>query len=317
MAGCAAVARWILTHVALLAWMGGIHLNMVATLSIILCYSLGSAYLGSSLLAVWLLLALIPISEGRPWAVALSRFICRYASEYFPIEVVVEDSALLDPSLPYLFAAEPHSVLPIGVIGLNPQALQFNMQKIKVAATSAIFHVPVLRHVWSWMGLTSASRGNIKSCLESGTSIILVPGGVQECLYMRQSSDKLFVVYMEKRKGFVRVAMEAGAAGIVPIFLFGQNETYGWWRPDGMFFRWLSRQLGFAPLVFWGVLGSPLPYSSRMRIIVGRPIPLCHQQNPANDEVAGIHREVISSMAALFERHKTESGYADSQLQII
>jgi hypothetical protein len=46
----------------------------------------------------------------------------------------------------------------------------------------------------------------------------LVPGGVQEVLHMRHDAE---VLYLRKRLGFVRLALQHGAP-LVPAFAFGQ-----------------------------------------------------------------------------------------------
>lgn len=37
-------------------------------------------------------------------------------------------------------------------------------------------------------------------------------------------------VYLQKRQGFVRMAIKHGAP-IVPVFAFGQGKSYSWYRP--------------------------------------------------------------------------------------
>jgi 2-acylglycerol O-acyltransferase 2 len=40
----------------------------------------------------------------------------------------------------------------------------------------------------------------------------------------------LELVFLKKRKGFIRLAMQHGSP-IIPVYAFGQNGTYGWLRP--------------------------------------------------------------------------------------
>ncbi len=114
------------------------------------------------------------------------------------------------------------------------------------------------------------SRSFIQRCLSTGKSVVLCPGGVQECLYMDHHSETLFLT---KRLGFVRMAMQHNvplvrarsqwqrtiqpSSGVaqqsclmhraraqVPVFIFGQSQTYSWWRPGpDKFIRWFSRQV--------------------------------------------------------------------------
>lgn len=68
-----------------------------------------------------------------------------------------------------------------------------------------IFATTFLRHIWSWMGLVPASKKILFNLLSSGCSCVLIPGGVQEMLFMEQDREvkiHMIVVLLMLRNDF-------------------------------------------------------------------------------------------------------------------
>ncbi|XP_058086117.1 diacylglycerol O-acyltransferase 2D-like isoform X2 [Magnolia sinica] len=273
------------TLTAMIVWLGSIHLNIILALLLILLFPNTSAF----------------------W------YVGKYAPGYFPVTVHIEDAKLFDRDKAYILVAEPHSIFPIGYLSLLNITGLMPLSKTKALASTAVFYTPFLRQIGIWLGLVPATKKNFVKYLEAGYSCILIPGGVQEIIYMNREFE---VAFLKKRFGFVRVSIETGAP-LVPVFCFGQSDVYSWWKPDGKLYHRIARAIRFAPLIFWGGFGSPIPYCRPIQVVVGRPIEIKQNPCPSNEEVAEVHARFVSAFHKLFLRYREITGCADTQIRIM
>nr|XP_043634858.1 diacylglycerol O-acyltransferase 2D-like [Erigeron canadensis] len=295
---------------AMIMWLGTLHFVIFLIVASFIFLPLFKFFM---VLGILVVLIIIPINENNKWGLALARYIYKHVAGYFPITVYVEDIKAFNPNQAYVFGYEPHSVWPLGAGILLDLARYIPLTKIKILASSAVFYTPILRHYWTWLGVSSVNKTNFSSLLKAGYSCIVIPGGVQEAFHMKHDSE---VAFVKARKGFIRLAMETGSP-VVPVFAFGQSYVYNWWKPRGKFFLKLSRVMKFTPIIYWGIFWSFIPFRRPILIVVGKPIHFKMNSTPTMEEVSKIHSEFVEALQNLFDRHKTRAGYPELELQIM
>jgi len=312
-------------HLMVFLWLGIVHL-VLAVVGVACYFAPNPAAVAT--LAGLAVLSVAPNKAPYPvWGLGLARAIMRAAKRYFPLSLEWEDEAgylaAAARGTPTVIGLEPHSVLPLSIVSFGhyfsctpstPQCVRDS----RALATGTIFLIPVLRQLWSWLGMDPISKSYMRRLLEQKRTVLIIPGGVAECLHMRAGVE---TIYLRKRFGFVKLAMQTGAQ-LIPAFTFGQCDAYRYWRlgPPLCSLRMvesLARVARVAPIFFWGKWGSPMPRQAAMHTVVGRAIPVTKTDFPSKEEVAAKLQEFIDAMEALFIKHRGRFGFQDTNLVIL
>ncbi|WPK23133.1 hypothetical protein PUMCH_000358 [Australozyma saopauloensis] len=203
------------------------------------------------------------------------------------------------------------------------------------------FTVPFFRDYLLSMGLTSASAKNIKSIINNGdNSVCLVVGGAQESLLndvvgnhrrismgyneVQEPDDvndptytKQIRLVLQKRKGFVKLAIELGNVSLVPVFAFGEADIYKLSKPQPgsfgyKFQQWMKKTFHFT-LPFFSARGiffydfGFIPYRTPINIVTGRPIYVPSGLLQDQAEPSPVTKPRLSSFTSLLKLNRSKT----------
>ena len=233
-----------------------------------------------------------------------------------PDELVQADKK---PDAQFIIAGFPHAAnadFRAPMDGIIHQAFPHTADRIRTLAASAIFRIPIVRELGLWTGCIDARREVAEQCLDRGRSLVILPGGTAEQLRTSYGKE---IVYLQRRKGFVKLAMQKSVP-IVPLYAFGASDYYYTSHALYGFREWIQKKLGVCvPLAmgFWGSLLSPMPVKTIL--VFGKPMLFVTKTKgaPTPEEVDEAHAKFCAELQKLFESHKHAAGYGDRSLEIV
>lgn len=287
--------------------------------------------LDCSVLGFWL--SYIPTYSGKPFHTGAQRsqrftdFARKYlfadAQRYFNFSVVVDDPKvqMRDDTTQYLFSFHPHGVFPgtalfaslteewARKVGVNPR------RYVSTHVASIIFNVPLVRDFNLRVGALSVSRRSLDASLRRGNSVLIVTGGQAEMLHTAVSHTKMTLI--TQHSGFVRLAI-ANKVPLVPLLSFAENNVLGLVQfPRIQHFT--LKLLGFPfPMVPYGRFGLPVPFRTKLTVVVGAPVEVPEGADENNlEDVKKLSAAYFAELKALFYRHRAEAGYPDMELELV
>ncbi|CAN6639766.1 diacylglycerol O-acyltransferase 1 [Trichomonascus vanleenenianus] len=216
----------------------------------------------------------------------------------------------------YIFGYHPHGIIGMGLVGAMASegagwSELFPGVPVSVLTLTNQFIVPFYRDYLMALGMGAVAKHSCEALLRRNQSICIVVGGAHESLLARPGHMDLV---LEKRKGFVKLALEMGNCDLVPVLAFGENDVYD--QVDNnqgtllyKFQTALKKFLGFTlPLMHArGVFNYDvgiIPYRRPINVVVGSPISVPHKPDPTQDDINYYQRLYIQQLNELFEKHK-------------
>ncbi|CAJ1413578.1 unnamed protein product [Effrenium voratum] len=231
----------------------------------------------------------------------------RQIPKYFDYEEYheISDSELRSSSKKFIVGAHPHGVFSfVGVCAavsthVAPDGFGASLpSEAPTAAASVIKLFPILKDVIGMFGVIDASSSTLAKRLTRG-SFVLYIGGLIELFY---SSPKQEVVFLKQRKGFIKLALRAGA-DVIPVYMFGNTTVLSVlaWGPLAS----LSRSLGMSAT--W----------RKLTYVRGRPLGMPHIENPSPEDIEKWHAIYCEKLKELFDSYKGRNpDYKEKELMI-
>ena len=143
---------------------------------------------------------------------------------------------------------------------------------VPTAVASVLLKTPILKNVMGIFGLMDASSASLRKHFKAssdrgdkedlaGRSVVIYVGGIAELFKSSRKEERL---YLSKRKGFIKLALQENV-DIIPVYLFGNTSVLTVVKTGVL--ADLSRRLGVSLTYFWGKWYLPIPRDYKVRVI--------------------------------------------------
>ncbi|ETO06520.1 hypothetical protein RFI_30874 [Reticulomyxa filosa] len=277
---------------------------------------------------VYLLLALYPLQD---WPISKHNKLfynmfhyLSYKYAYHPHTADYISNHSKDAGTPPVIVANiPHGVVPFSTILspiLSPDL--FNGNRIRGGIADAVFYTPLIRHVVTWAGMSSASKESLQNLLKQRENVGVIQDGIGGMFVSDSDERNLYVAILDK-KGVAKLALETGCQGIVVEFFFLQKCEYVGVLFKAVFdkfgiLKWLSRKVKASLLLFYGRFYLPIPRRVPCYFVWG---PIVENKfankplsKPSQDQIDELHEKLLQGYQDIFELHKHVYGYSDKKL---
>lgn len=202
-----------------------------------------------------------PLDHAQRWLSFLTwpQFVHRYEVEG------LEHVPRTGPAL----VVSPHSFAALDMFLLGKRIFERDGRLLRGLTDHLVFKIPLMRDVFSTLGIVDGTQDNGLALLESGQLAVCMPGGGYE--WSRSSRLRRTLRWGDHR-GYARLAAQAGVP-IIPTACPAADDLYlvvldGW--TVGEIVKRVFRTRRVYPVPLWTGLG-PFPFPVKLRQYVGEP----------------------------------------------
>jgi Diacylglycerol acyltransferase len=171
--------------------------------------------------------------------------------------MILPSNPLVDSVLvSYLLVAQPHGAISFAGICSAIFAPEEFRGTLATAVADALLMTPILKHVLGIFGLVSAKKSNLQRILKKrgvDGCVALYVGGIAELFLSCREEE---VLYLNDRKGFIKLALTEGV-DVIPAYFFGNTSVLSVWKNP--FLASASRRFQVSLTYIWGRFGVPIP----------------------------------------------------------
>jgi len=257
-----------------------------------------------------------PFWASGHWRAFGNTFGFRAWRKYFELRVYKEE--LFKQSKNVLLCFAPHGLFPLVLPMLSEPTYdifpEFNERTPNMAIADCMFWTPILSPLLTWLGCISAKKEVMRTHLRYN-NVMVLPDGIAGAFHSRREEE---CVYISKRKGFIRLAIEEGSL-LVPIYCFGHSQLYDVYPGHDSWLASISRRFQFSLIWFWGIWWCPpMPHRVPMLVAIGKGIKVVKRTNPTQEEVDAVHEMFVYALKDLYNRHREGvPGYENKELKIL
>lgn len=255
-------------------------------------------------IAILVILTVSPLDPSKEWEGFMYGFTFKTWCEYFEFSKDVTSLAAKRPGKKHLYFEFPHGIFPMGqfmsvttIREISPNNMIYGL------AADVIFKVPVIRQIMTWVGTWPATRKNITKIFAKGGHVGIQVGGIAEIFLMNTATESIF---LKKRKGSVKAAIQEGA-DIIPVFFFGNTRLFHCpANNEGSFLSKLSRKLKMSIVFFYGRFGLTIPFRHPIKMVSGTIIQVEQNDDPDDKLIDATMDKVIESIEKLYKEKKPD-----------